>query len=92
MIERILDNYYTKKLKRYLDRILMIYYIDHRYIETNENLELQIKKLEYNDEQYKSITTYKKKDIFIHLCNTDDLYAILKSRLDKYAEEVEEDK
>lgn len=90
MIDRILDKYYIKKLKAYLDRQLLEWFIDHRYIEKGNYLILQIKKEEYNDNQYVEILTFNKEDVFIDLCNQKELYKILKVRIEKYFEYLKE--
>jgi len=87
MIEKILDKYYKRKLKRYLDRELLFWFIDHRYIEDRNYLELQVKKETFNDKQYKEILTFNKQEIFIILCNQEELKQCLKERIDKYLKE-----
>ena len=84
MIDRILDKYYKRKLKEYLDRELLFWFIDHRYIEDRNYLELQVKKETYNDKQYKEILTFDKQDIFIILCNQKELEKCLKERINNY--------
>ena len=87
MIEKILDKYYKRKLKLYLNRQLLYWFIDYRYIESEDYLELQVKKEPFNDEQYKRILTFNKQEIFINLCNQEKLKECLKERIDKYLKE-----
>lgn len=87
MIDKILDKYYTKKLKKFLNRELMIYFLNHRYIDKGEFLELQIKDEQYNDKQYKEILTFYKPEIFINLCNQKELRKCLHEAVKRYLEE-----
>lgn len=86
MIEKILDKYYLKKLKIFLDRELLLWNIDHKYIEELGYLTLLIKKECYNDKQYKELLTFHKKDIFNDLCNQKELINVLKERMNEYFE------
>lgn len=87
MIEKILDKYYVKKLKKFLDRELMIYFLDHRYIDKDMFLELQIKEEQYNDKQYKEILTFYKSEIFNNLCNQKELSQCLHEAVGRYLKE-----
>ena len=37
MIEKILDKYYIKKMKIFIDRIMIMYALDYRYIDKGDN-------------------------------------------------------
>ena len=84
MIEKILDKYYLKKLKLFLDRELHLWNIDHKYNEELGNLTLLIKKECYNDKQYKALLTFRKKDIFNYLFNQKELISVLNERINEY--------
>lgn len=91
MIEKILDKYYCKKMKKFLDTELLGWFIDHRYKENDYFLGLQIKREEFNDEQYKEILSISKPEIFTILCNQELIRKVLKERVEKYlVEEVNE--
>lgn len=90
MIEKILDKYYIKKMKIFLDREMLGYYIDHRYIKKNDYLILQIKREEFNDNQYVECLTFNEKDVFIDLCNQKELRKVLKARIEMYDKSIRE--
>lgn len=88
MIEKILDKYYSKKLMEFLDRQLLEWFIDKRYLIKDTYVSLQIKKCKYNDSEYKEIITFAKKDAFIYLCNQSELKKVLRQCVQGYFEHV----
>ena len=86
MIEKILNKYFTKKLKKYTSSYLLRWYIDIRFIEKNNFIELQIKKAHYKDEFFKSIYSFNKSDALFYLLNTEKTFKELKKCVDYYLE------
>jgi len=72
MIENILDNYYLKKIIKRIDKTLKIWGVSRRYKKTKLYVIIEIKKEEYNDEQYKHLFTILKSDAFRFACNYDE--------------------
>ena len=58
MIDKILDNYYSKKLNMYIRNILLLYTPSYK-IEKNKNrVSIYIKRYREKDEYYKKILDY----------------------------------
>lgn len=87
MIDRILDNYYTKKLKKLLSRYMMGWFLDKKFIEEHEKISLLIKRPEYNDKQYKEVISFYKDNAFEYMCNQKEIENVLKELVERYCEE-----
>lgn len=73
MIDKFLDNYYSKKLNRYIRNILL-YYTPSYKIEKNKNIvSIYIKRKEYQDKYYKKILDYDIDRAFDMLLNFKSL-------------------
>lgn len=91
MIEKILDKYYTKKLQQEIKKYMMIWFdLDMRFVEYKNKFQLHIKMEEYNDEQYKEILTFYKKESFIHLCMWEEVEKAINERVNKYFKYIKE--
>lgn len=80
----LLDKYFAKKLKKYIDIELLKWHIDRKYIEYNDYVRLAIKKKEYNDEQYEIILSFYKDEAFIILCNQENISEYIKKQVKEY--------
>lgn len=87
MIDKILDNYYTKKFKKLLSRYMMEWFLDKRFIEEHERISLQIKRPEYNDMQYKEVIAFYKDQAFEYMCNQKQIEKVLREIVEKYCED-----
>lgn len=90
MIEKILDNYYSKKLDDFIKFIEMEYYLDFKHIYTKEYILIQVKKKKYKKELFKEIIHLRKKDSFTHLCNRNKLEEHIKKLINDYSKEERE--
>ncbi len=90
IIDRILDNYYSKKLEKYIYIELLVYLIDTKFVCNDDKFQLLIKLPEYNDEQYQEILTFFKDEAIIHLCNQNEVKQVLKDRVKEYFKYVKE--
>lgn len=84
IIDKYLDNYYSKKLEKYIYSELLEWFIDNKFIYNDNHIQLLIKLPEYNDKQYQEILTFYKEEAIIHLCNQNELKKILKERIKNY--------
>ena len=84
IIDKIMDDYYTKKLKAELSHYLLNWFVDKKFVETNECVQLQIKKQEFNDKQYKTIFSFWKEDAFRYLCMQETLKERIYELVDDY--------
>ena len=80
----LLDKYFTKKLKKCINKLLIKWYIDFKYIENNKYVRLAIKKKIYNDDQYEVIFSFFKDDAFIILCSQKELEEYIKNQVEGY--------
>ena len=90
MIEKTLDKYYIKKMKIFIDRIMIMYALDYRYIDKGDYLTLQIKKIKFNDNQYVGVFTFNKRGIFVDLCNQEELRKCIKTNIEMYDKSTRE--
>lgn len=88
IITKILDNYYTEKLKQELERCRLGYFIDTRFVDNEYGFQFQIKKEEYNEKQYQVLGMFYKEDSFYNICILDKI----KERIDKLIKEYIGDK
>ena len=89
MIEKILDNYYSKKLIRFIEDTLSEYmFAINVSINIYKNyIIIEIKRVEYNVAQYTQIYYFKKNNAFEFVCRSKELGEMLRSRVKKYLEE-----
>lgn len=87
MIEKILDNYYSKKLDDFIKFIEREYFLDFKHIYTKNHILVQVKMKKYKNELFKEIMDFKKEDSFIHLCNRNKLEEHIKRLIKDYTEE-----
>lgn len=89
MIEKILDKYYTNKIKEMIKRNMMFWVnLDIRFIENKNHFELQIKDNKYNDNEYRKILTFDKKESIINICLWRELEETIKKLVERYYKEI----
>jgi len=86
MIEKILDNYYSKKLDDFIKLVEMEYYLDFKHIYTKDSVLIQVKKKKYKDTLFVEIAHFKKENAFLHLCNRDKLEEHFEKLIKNYCE------
>jgi len=69
MINRILDNYYFKKLVNCMELWALPYGIVVLSIKNDSNNEIYIKDRRFSDSHYQKVLTIKKEDAVLCLCN-----------------------
>lgn len=89
MIDKILDNYYTRKLKYYVKKICnyRLYRLDLKYEIKNGYLKMFVKKKKYNKKQYQLVFSVSKKDSLLYLVGIQDLLNQINKFLDNYSKE-----
>lgn len=86
LITKILDKYYSNKLCKEIKRYMMRWLIDIRFVERKYNIELQVKKPEYNENQYKEILTFGKEQCFYYMCIFEKVENAIKDAMERYSE------
>ena len=88
MIEKMLDKYYTKKLKDYISSYMTNWFIiDTRIVETKYYILLQIKKPHYKDETYITIHRFHKSNSIYYLLDIKNVCKDIKESVNRYLEE-----
>lgn len=87
MIEKIIDKYFTKKLKKCISTYLLQWYIDSRFVNRNDYIELQIKKPHYKEETYTTICGFYKPNSLFYLLEIEKQTEKIKGYVDSYLEE-----
>lgn len=91
MLEKKLNKYFRKKLQSSLKNILYIFHIDYRYEGTicEDGFELCVKNKKYNDNQYRSIMTFKDCLLIYYLSNLNELANEVTKNVKDYLKENE---
>lgn len=84
MKEKMLDKYFTKKLKEYISTYMLNWYIDTRFIKKADHIILQIKKPHYKNETYTTIYDFYEFDSIYYLLNVENVCKDLKESVNKY--------
>ena len=94
MLEKMLDKYFRKKLQSILKNILYTFYVDYRYKETicEDEFELYIKNKKYNDNQYRSVMTFKDCMLIYYLSNAKELAKEVIKNVKDYLKENQNDR
>lgn len=85
MLERILDNYFSKKLKEVISRRLFFqYFLDTKFIDDKNKFLIKVKRTHYNEKQFKCIWWIWKSDSVERYINIDKTFEILQEIIDDY--------
>lgn len=84
MIEKILDKYLTKKLKKYISTYLLYWYVDSRFVKKGDCIKLQIKKPHYKDETYTTIYYFYEFNSLYYLLDREKLCKEIEESVNKY--------
>ena len=90
MIEKILDNYYSKKLCKYIKNVSLKWHLDKKIIINKEKIIFKAKLPKFNDEQYVNIIAIPKQDAFIYLCDYKTLKEDVINAIKEYIEYAKE--
>lgn len=87
MINKILDNYYSNKLNKYIKGLLLFYTPSFKIEKQKNRVYVYIKKYKYKDEFYKEILNYNLEDSLFIFNDIKKLDEIIKERCKAYMEE-----
>ena len=87
MIEKIIDKYFAKKLKKCISTYLLHWYIDSRFVNRNDYIELQIKKPHYKEEIYTTIYGFYKPNSLFYLLEIEKINEKIKECVNSYLED-----
>ena len=85
VIDKVLDNYYSYKLIETIkDEIKHKYFIDIR-IKNNENgVWVEVKRQEYNDNQYEAVFGFYKRNAFANLIDVERVREKVSKNVESY--------
>ena len=86
LITKVLDKYYSDKLCKEIKRYMLQWFVDVRFVEDKYLIELQVKKPEYNESQYKEILTFSKDNCFYYMCIFEKVENAIKDAMKRYSE------
>lgn len=87
MIEKILDNYYSNKVKQIIeDRFFFYYDYDVKFEETGYNVVVKIKNKKYAETHYETIFVYNKDRALYCLINEKQMDNDIKEAIKYYKE------
>lgn len=86
MIEKILDKYFAKKLKKYISDYSLRWYLDTRFINKDNHIEFQVKLPKYKDKLYTTIYDFYKFNSLYYLLNMEDLNKAIERNIKNYLE------
>lgn len=87
MINKILDKYYSNKLNKYIEGLLLFYTPSFKIEKQKNRVYVYIKKYKYKDEYYKEIFNYNLEDSLFIFTNIKKLDEIINERCKAYMEE-----
>ena len=85
LITKILDKYYSDKLCNKIKRYMLQWFVDIRFVEGKYTIELQVKKSEYNENQYQEILTFGKDQCFYYMCIFEKVENAIKDAMKRYS-------
>lgn len=86
LITKILDKYYSDKLCKEVKRYMLQWFIDVRFVKRKYTIELQVKKSEYNENQYQEILTFGKDQCFYYMCIFEKVESVIIDAMKRYSE------
>ena len=89
MITKILDNYYTNKLKEFINNEFLTWNLDLKFQKDGEFIDVCIKKRIYDEKMYRRIFYFSKEMAFYWLCKQDELEKLIDERINIYCKECE---
>lgn len=88
MIERAINKYYIKQLKKEIeDRICLYTNIDFKYEEDKNKLFVLIKDKKYNDSEYVELFYFKKENALLYIINFDEIRVMINEVIKNYLKE-----
>ena len=85
MIEKILDKYYMKKLKLLIKRYMLQYLLDYRFVNKKNTIDLEIKKVSYNNHMYKNVYSFCKDKVIFYITDYKELQKTLNKEIRLYS-------
>jgi hypothetical protein len=86
MIDRILDNYHTKKLLEEIKWFFIVRSLDYRFTSTTSEVRIEVKRKKYDKKYYTCIAHIQKNESLKYLCNLDKFRESLVKIIDDYNE------
>lgn len=91
MIEKILDNYFTKKLLDRTKDIMMNYWLDYKFEKQGNAVFIKIKHKRFKNSLYCTIGAFLKDKSINKLCNFKEYEDYIKKGIKWYQNKIKED-
>ena len=91
MIEKILDNYYSKQATKIIIDLLFFWDIDYKIEETKKKVKILVKNKKLNENQYQVMFEFSKDRAFFVLLDRNNLKEAIDKRMGKYEKFVIKD-
>lgn len=91
MIEKILDNYFTKKLLDRTKDIIIMYWLDYKFEKKGNEVIIKIKQKKFKNSLYCTIDMFFKDESINKLCNFEEYADYIKKGIEWYQNKIKED-
>lgn len=88
MIEKILNNYFTKKLLEEIKWSFKVRNLDYRFKNEKYRILIEVKQKKYSNEYYDAIIQIDKEDSFRYMCDLDNFTKQIDEIIDEYQKEI----
>lgn len=88
MINKILDNYFTKKLLEEVKWSLIVRDLDYKFEDDKTSIWVKVKPKKYSNDFYSTIIQIRKEDSLEYLCNLDAFKKSIHKIIGDYQKEL----
>jgi hypothetical protein len=87
MIEKILNNYFARKLLEEIKWSFIVRDLDYRFKDDKYNVFVETKQKKYANEYYRPIICINKKESFRYMCDLDEFRKHIDKIIEEYRKE-----
>ena len=87
MIEKILNNYFTRKLLAEVKWCFIIRNLDYKFEDEKTHIYIKVKPEKYDDKFYSTIACIRKDDAFRYMCDLDNFMKQIRKIVEEYQKE-----
>ena len=91
MIEKILDNYFTRKLLKEIEWCLFERNLDYKFADNGTMIDVIVKPEKYDKKYSRVIISFWKSDAFKYMCELKKFLKYVKEELNEYIREEKND-
>lgn len=87
MLDRILNNYFTKKLLEEVQWSFIVRGLDYKFKDDKTHVYIKAKPKKYDDKFYSTIACIRKEDAFKYMCDLDNFRKQIDKIIEDYRKE-----